>query len=145
VQRRARGALRGGTSSRTLCPVKRLLIPGAVLALASAATPTYAQNAAPLGALRGVVRSTLGDRIPYAVVALEPGNLSRFTDDSGSYRFPGVLPGTYHLRARQVGFKPFDTTVVLTGDSTVVVAAALEHLVVELEAHRTAWSRCRSR
>jgi len=93
------------------------------------------------------VRSTLGDRIPYAVVDLGPGNPRRFTDDSGSFRFSGVLPGPYHLRARQVGYKPFDTTMVLTGDSAVVVAVALEHLVVELEEIRVvarsgASSRC---
>jgi len=98
------------------------------------ASPLPAQNPPPRGAVRGAVRTTLGDRIPYAVVILEPGVPRRFSDDSGAFAFPGLAPGTYHLGARQVGYKPFDTTVVVTADSTVVVAVALEHVVVQLEA-----------
>ena len=116
--------------------MKRLLASGALLALAGAIAPASAQETTPSGALGGVVRSTLGDRIPYALVALEPGYPWRFTDDSGSFRFLDLPPGTYHLRARQVGFKPLDTSVVVTGDGALVVAVALEHLVVELEAIR---------
>ena len=100
------------------------------------ATRLPAQNPPPRGAVRGAVRTTLGDRIPYAVVILEPGVPRRFSDDSGAFAFPGLAPGTYHLGARQVGYKPFDTTVVVTADSTVVVAVALEHVVVQLEAIR---------
>jgi hypothetical protein len=85
------------------------------------------------GTLRGVVRSTLGEPIAYAVVELEPGPPRRFTDDSGTFAFPGLAAGMYHLRARQVGYKPFDTTVVLAHETAVVVVASLEHLVVELE------------
>jgi hypothetical protein len=84
------------------------------------------------GAVRGVVRAATGDRIAYAVVALEPGFPRRFADDSGSFGFTRVAPGTYHLLARQVGYKPLDTTVVVLPDSTLVVPLALEHLVVEL-------------
>ena len=106
----------------------------AILLLVGAA-PGGAQNPQH-GVVRGVVRSTLGDPIPWAVVVLEPGVPRRFTDDSGTFAVPGLAPGTYRLHARQVGYKPFDTTVVVTGDSAVVVSVALEHLVVELEAIR---------
>ncbi len=112
----------------------RPLLPLALVALALGATAATAQNVPQRGAVRGVVRSSLGDRIPYAVVTLEPGVPRRFTDDSGGFGFPGLVPGTYQLGARQVGYKPFDTTVVVTGDSAVVVAVTLERLVVELEA-----------
>ncbi|MGD0992515.1 MAG: carboxypeptidase-like regulatory domain-containing protein [Gemmatimonadales bacterium] len=99
------------------------------------------------GGVRGVVRSTLGEAIPYAVVALEPGSPRRFTDDSGAFAFPGLAPGTYHLRARQVGYKPFDTTLTVAPGSVVMVVASLEHLVVELEeirvvARASRWGRC---
>lgn len=112
----------------------REIVAGATCVLLAAAC--WAADAqgqpAPSVSLRGVVRSTLGDPIPYAVVALEPGSPRRFTDDSGTFTFPNLAPGTYRLRARQVGFKPFDTTVAVTRDSAVVVVASLEHLVVEL-------------
>ena len=114
----------------------RVVAAAGLLALALAAAAARAQNPPQRGGVRGVVRSTLGDPIPYALVVLEPGVPRRFTDDSGSFAFPGLAPGTYVLRARQVGFKPVDTTVVVTGDSAVVVSLALEHFVVELEAIR---------
>jgi hypothetical protein len=109
-----------------------LLLALALLAVAGTPRGARAQAGQGRGTVRGVVRSTLGDRISYAVVALEPAFPHRFTDDSGSFIFQQVVPGTYHLRARQVGYKPFDTTMVVRSDSTVVVRVALEHLVVEL-------------
>ena len=109
-----------------------ILISAVLLAAAGRLETAAAQPAPQRGTLRGVVRSSLGDPIPYAVVALEPGFPRRFSDDSGSFVFPRIAPRTYHLLARQVGYKPLDTTVVVLADSTVVVAVALEHLVVEL-------------
>jgi hypothetical protein len=109
-----------------------LVLAVALLAACAGAGPAQAQATAQRGSLRGVVRSTLGDRIPYAVVALEPAFPHRFTDDSGNFAFTRVPPGTYHLLARQVGYKPLDTTVAVLPDSTPVLQLALEHLVVEL-------------
>jgi hypothetical protein len=105
----------------------------ALLALAGGAVPAFSQAAPPRGEVRGTVRSTLGERVSYAVVALEPGASRRFTDDSGAFAFPNLAPGTYHLRARQVGYKPLDTTVVVTGGRTTQLDVSLERLVVELE------------
>ena len=115
---------------RLLCPP--LLLALALLAVTGAPGRATAQARPQLGSLRGVVRSTLGDAIPYAVVALEPAFPHRFTDDSGNFAFPRIPAGTYHLLARQVGYKPFDTTVAVLPDSTLVLRIALEHLVVEL-------------
>jgi hypothetical protein len=109
-----------------------VLLAAGLLAVPSVPAPARAQAAPQRGSLRGVVRSTLGDRIPYAVVALEPAFPHRFTDDSGNFVFPRVPPGTYHFLARQVGYKPLDTTVVVLPDSTLELRIALEHLVVEL-------------
>ena len=108
------------------------LIAGASLALAGGAPRAHAQAAPQHGGVRGAVRTTLGNALPYAVVVLEPGFPPRFTNDSGAFAFSGLAAGTYHLRARQVGYRPFDTTVVVAHDSTVVVAVPLERLVVEL-------------
>ena len=120
---------------------------GATGASAQVQPPAGAQSTPPRGAVRGVVRSTLGGRISYAVVTLEPGIAPRFTDDSGVFVIPGIVPGPYVLRARQVGYKPFDTTLVVPEGGAVVVAVALEHFVVELEAihvvaHSAAWDHC---
>ncbi len=106
----------------------------AALAALAAAWPAAApaQQSPGRGSLHVVVQSTLGDRIAYAVVGLEPGFARRFSDDSGTITFLRIAPGTYHLLARQVGYKPRDTTVTVVADSTVTVTAALEHLVVEL-------------
>ena len=117
------------------CPSAALVVGAALLVLAGGAMPTHAQ-ASQRGEVRGTVRSTLGERVSYAVVALEPGASRRFTDDSGAFALPGLAPGTYQLRARQVGYRPFDTTLVVPQDSTVTVTIGLEHLVVELQAIR---------
>jgi hypothetical protein len=138
--------LRPAGLHHTLCAVNRLVIPFVLLTLAAAA-PLRAQNPPQTGVVRGIVRSTLGEAIPYAVVALEPGPPRRFTDDSGTFAFPGLAPGTYHLRVRQVGYKPFDTTLAVPRGGAVMVVASLEHLVVELEeirvvARASRWGKC---
>ncbi len=81
--------------------------------------------------VRGVVRSG-GDAVPYAVVSLVPGHGQRFTDDSGAFLFSGVAPGTYRLLVRQIGFKPFDTTVTKLVGAPLAIAVRLERLAVEL-------------
>jgi hypothetical protein len=83
--------------------------------------------------VRGVVRSG-GVTIPYAVVELGGLLGKQFSDDSGAFRFAGVPAGTYRLRVRQVGFRPFDSTVVKTGGTTLVVPVEMEPLVIELAA-----------
>ena len=86
------------------------------------------------GVVRGVVLAGPDEPVAYAVVALQPRFPQRFTDASGAFDFTHVPAGTYHLIARQVGFKPLDTTVVVATDAQVVVTATLERLTVELEA-----------
>jgi hypothetical protein len=110
----------------------RSLLALALLAVAGAPGGARAQAGQERGTVRGVVRSTLGDPIPYAVVALEPGFPHRFTDDSGAFLIPHVPPGTYHVLARQVGYRPLDTTVTVLPDHALALTLALEHLVVEL-------------
>ena len=86
------------------------------------------------GVVRGVVLAGPDDPVPYGVVALQPRFPQRFTDAAGAFAFTHVPAGTYHLLARQVGFKPLDTTVVVAADAQVVVNVTLERLTVELEA-----------
>ena len=76
--------------------------------------------------LRGaVVAGETGERLPYALVSLEPSGSRRFASEQGVFLFSGLVPGSYRLLVRQVGFRPFD--------STVTVAAATPPLRVELQ------------
>jgi hypothetical protein len=117
----------------------RRLRPVATLGLAACAiaSPRAAAGQEPAGhggsVVRGVVMAGPGEPVPYAVVALVPRFAQRFTDESGAFSFSRVPAGTYHIVARQVGFKPFDTTMVVAANQTVVVSATLERLTVELE------------
>jgi hypothetical protein len=111
---------------------RQLVLSVALLALPAGSGRALAQPVPEGGSLRGVVRTALGEPVPFAIVALDPGFGPRFTDDSGAFVFPFVPPGTYRLVARQVGFKPLDTAVVVPRDSTLVLK--LEHLVIRLSA-----------
>ena len=96
------------------------------------AAAARAQEGARGGAVRGVVRSTEGESVPYAVVAFTPGFGQKFTDETGAFAYSNVPPGTYRLVVRQVGFRPFDTTVVKVVNVPLSVTVALERLAVEL-------------
>ncbi len=84
------------------------------------------------GSLRGTVRSALGETVPYAVVGVLPGFGQRFTDDSGGFALSNVPPGTYRVLVRQVGFRPFDTTVVKVANVPLTLVIKLEPFAVEL-------------
>ena len=85
------------------------------------------------GTVRGVVLAGPGEPVPYAVVAMPPRFTQRFTDESGAFSFSRVPAGTYRLQARQVGYKPVDTTVVVAASQTVSVTVVIERLTVRLE------------
>lgn len=105
---------------------------GLLVACCVAAAPMAAQDPAPRATLRGgVVASETGERIPFAVVVLDPGFTPRFTDDAGIFTFGGVTPGSYRLVARQVGFVPFDSLVTVT-TATPSLRIELRRIAVEL-------------
>ena len=125
--------MRSGSRRSRLRPVA-----AAAIVLLATGVPRAAPSQEPaarggVGIVRGVVEAGPGDPVPYAVVALTPRFTQRFTDEAGVFSFSRVPPGTYHLVARQVGFKPLDTTVVVAANQTLAVTAILERLTVELE------------
>ena len=61
----------------------------------------------------GTVRSSAGNPVAYAMVSLDPLGARRFADQTGRFVFAAVPPGRYRLRARQVGYRPLDTTIVV--------------------------------
>jgi hypothetical protein len=87
----------------------------------------------PLGTVHGtVVSAETGDPLAFSIVSLRPTLNEHFTDEHGAFTFAGVLPGTYRLVVRQIGYTPADTTLVVTSDADVVVHIVLIHVAVEL-------------
>ncbi len=120
--------------------VRRSTVLGALALQALAGVPSRAGARQRPDVVRGVVRSS-GVRIPYAVVELGAPRGKQFTDDSGAFLFAGIPSGPYRLRVRQVGFRPFDSTVVKIEGTPLVVAVDMEPLVVELAAINVAVPR----
>ena len=103
----------------------------AAVALILCAGSLSAQDSTASGRLVGRVfyqQTTAG--VPYATVTLNPGSVSRFTDSTGAFSFVRLAPGIYKVRARQIGFTPFDTTVqVLPAPAVTNVILRLKHVV----------------
>jgi len=111
-----------------------VLLAAAMLAAGAAAPAARAQGPAlRSGVVRGEVRATTGERIPYAIVSLVSGGRQRFADDSGAFWFGGIAPGPHRVVVRQIGFSPFDTTIVVPPDGDVVLAPRLGRITVQLE------------
>ncbi|MGH7553589.1 MAG: carboxypeptidase-like regulatory domain-containing protein [Longimicrobiales bacterium] len=74
--------------------------------------------AAQTGEVEGLVRSLAGRAIPAATVVLSPPPdttplRASETDRLGVFRFVGLAPGTYALRARSLGFGETVRTVIV--------------------------------
>lgn len=109
----------------------RLLSVAAALILL-AVTAQAQEPGARGGAVRGVVHPTIGENVPYAVVGFTPGFGQKFTDETGAFSYSNVPPGTYRLVVRQVGFQPFDTTIVKVANVALTLTVRLEPFAVEL-------------
>jgi iron complex outermembrane receptor protein len=82
------------------------------LCVASLAFGADAQDA-PLD-LRGRVVTVEGNvALPGVTVELEERSVASVTDDDGRFVFPGLMPGTVHLRVSIQGFEPRRLEVVL--------------------------------
>jgi hypothetical protein len=66
------------------------------------------------GTISGDVVTRNGQPLPYASIIVDPGGRARFADAGGSFTIRQLALGTYHVRARQIGYAPADTTVVLS-------------------------------
>lgn len=81
------------------------------------------------GTVSGTVTDQQGQVLPGVNVVLtgRTGNVDQVADDSGVFRFIGLQPGTYSVRAELSGFKPFEQQNIVVGiGSTVQVRVALE-------------------
>lgn len=119
---------------------------GAVLALiltAGGASPgTVWAQGRQNSTLTGTVTDDTGARLPGVTVAasspsLIGGAVTAVTDETGTYRFPAVLPGVYEITATLSGFKTVRRTDIrvpvgetVTADVQMEVAAIAETVTV---------------
>src|SRR5215471_11987803 len=85
----------------------RLRTFAALLAIALFAWPAAAQEQR--GSIEGVVKDSQGGVLPGVTVEARSGGsgvLTTTTNETGTFRFPSVLPGTYEVSATLAGFKP---------------------------------------
>jgi hypothetical protein len=147
----------GSTIPTALAVTIALLVVGMPLQQALAATSSGPPLAAPTGGGMAATPRTLpadstdssgtltgvligkddGQSIPYGTVLLVETGVERFTDASGSFRIAGLTPGTYTVRARQIGYAPTDTTVRIdSAPAVTTVSIRLTQLPVILGAVR---------
>lgn len=104
----------------------------AALVVAHAGLAT-AQDPPPALTLRGaVVSAETREPLAFSIVALIPVFGQRFTDDRGVFAFDGLVPGTYRLLVRQIGYTQLDTTFVVGRGTSPSLLVALRRLAVEL-------------
>lgn len=68
-----------------------------------------------------------------ATVLIERASLSATTDNDGRYRIAEVVPGTYSLRARYIGYAPGMVSVAVSADQEATADFALEKSVQRLD------------
>lgn len=97
----------------------------------AAARGQYSDSVA---SIRGVVLAVdEGRGVPYATVTVFPGAVTRFADSLGGFTIPRLTSGPYLVRARQIGFASFDTTVsVPAGAPPVRLTLRLRRIAVRL-------------
>jgi hypothetical protein len=82
------------------------------------------------GTLTGVLAGRDdGQPVQYGTVLLIETGVTRFTDAEGRFRLTRLSPGTYTVRARQIGYAPVNVTVhVESAPSVTAVTIRMVHL-----------------
>lgn len=93
------------------------------------ATPLAAQQQ---GVITGTVTDSSGVPVLGAVVAVEGSAGRAFSDERGVFRISSIPPGTHVLRARRLGFAPFEVSVQVSGISEARVAIRMKLLAAAL-------------
>lgn len=133
----------------------RSVVIGVISVVAAARVPAGIHPPARwLGAIAdtsAVLAGTLADAdedhvVPYGTVALLGTDWAAFADASGAFRLGGIRAGTYIVRARQIGYTPKDTTLVIAPSPAVTTLTVRMHRIpallklVKVEGHRS--GRC---
>ena len=79
------------------------------------------------GVLAGrIIDARDGRPVPYATVLLLGTDVAEFADSNGAFRLNDLVPGSYTLRARQIGYFPKDTALTIApGTAATTVALRL--------------------
>lgn len=128
-QRESRTELHWRPTTRRLycaaCLVGQVLV-GAAAASLDAQNPADARDTsvADSNATRAIGGTLTdardGEPMPFATIMLVGTNRESFADGQGHFRFTRLPSGTYHIRARQIGYAPVDTTIRLAIDASPV-------------------------
>lgn len=95
--------------------------------------PSPPNGAVPDSSVVGVVRTAdHGRPIAHAVVELEALGRRTSTDAAGEFRFLGVPPGKWTIRASAFGYAPLVTQVDVSGDSSTSLEFRLEPRAIAL-------------
>jgi Carboxypeptidase regulatory-like domain/TonB dependent receptor len=81
------------------------------------------------GTIAGQVTDQQGAALPGATVVLtgRTGSVEQVSDEAGNFRFLGLNPGEYSIRAELTGFRPFEQrSIALAIGATVQVRASLD-------------------
>lgn len=114
-----------------------LLLPASARAQQPAATRETARRAPDTtSTIHGVVKDSTGRALDsIEVYALTSGRSARTTAD-GRYMLTNLIEGPTRLRARRVGWKPVDTTLVLTAHSNLILNFTLGSRISALDTVR---------
>lgn len=95
----------------------------------------FAQSTSPDSlrtAMRGIVITAIGDHsVEGAVVTLVEASLSVTTDKAGAYQFAGIVPGTYTVRVRKMGYSPLDARITISANATLEADLELEQALAQ--------------
>jgi len=97
--------------------------------------------------LTGTLVDVEGDRpVPYGTVTLVGTDWAAFADANGGFRLAGFPAGTYIVRARQIGYAPTDTTIMIASAPAITTLSFRMHRIpallglVKVQGHRS--GRC---
>ena len=111
----------------------------ALIASVSLANGSLAQSVVPAAAQQSAVHVTVtaastGQVLGFALVAIPTLGLERFSSERGQLTFPQIPVGTYRMRVRQLGYEPFETTVVVKSGTMSEVVVHMTRISQTLEA-----------
>ncbi|MEO8379034.1 MAG: von Willebrand factor type A domain-containing protein [Acidobacteriota bacterium] len=89
------------------------------VAVLFALTLSIVADPAPTGSVHGVIREQGGGELPGVTVTLLPPGTSVVTDTHGRYRFDGLAPATYTVRAQLEGFNAVQRSVTVGAGTSV--------------------------